>query len=330
MLNQILLNRLFPKSQNFNDKIIYEGREVPIINGILRFSPDISYSTGNFSRLREKFSDLQFDSKNQTNDRLNTILERTGWEKSYFKDKLILECGCGAGPDTEILLSLGAKVVSVDIAGLDVAKKNLNNYNDLLLVQADLSDMPFEKESFDIVWCHRVLQHTPNPREILKKILSFKKKDGAIFVHSYSKSFTQMFSWKYFLRPITKNMNDDKLYNLVEYFTPPLFYFTCFLRKIPPKILGKILFKISEFIVPIRNYRFIDKFNNRSDKFMIEYAIHDTFDALSPKYDSPTSLRAMKKIALEFGLDNFEVISMGKFSPTPINILRTKKNNEKN
>ena len=73
--------------------------------------------------LREKHAKLQMDSVNKTNHRRDTILERTNWPKSFFKDKLILECGCGAGPDTEVLLSLGAKVISVDIAGLDFAKK---------------------------------------------------------------------------------------------------------------------------------------------------------------------------------------------------------------
>ena len=88
---------------------------------------------------------MQFDSKNNTTDRLNTILQRTNWNKEFFKDKLILECGCGAGPDTEILLSLGAKVVAVDIAGLDIARKNLGNHENLLLLQADITNLPFRR-----------------------------------------------------------------------------------------------------------------------------------------------------------------------------------------
>ena len=93
MINNKLLKQIFPKSQIHKDKIIYQDREVPIANDILRFSSNISYSTGNFSKLRDKFSELQFDSKNKTTDRLNTILQRTNWDKNHFKDKLILECG---------------------------------------------------------------------------------------------------------------------------------------------------------------------------------------------------------------------------------------------
>jgi SAM-dependent methyltransferase len=323
MINIKLLKEIFPNADVTDNEITINNKKIPIQNSIPRFSPNISYSTGNFSRLREKFSELQFDSKNNTSDRLNTILERTQWKEADFKDKIILECGCGAGPDTEILLKLGAKVIAVDIAGLDIAQKNLGYNDNLLIIQADISDLPFSKKMFDIVWCHRVLQHTPSPKKVLQHILSFKKNNGMIFVHSYAKTLPQMCSWKYFLRPLTKNMNDKFLYKLVELFTPPLFYFTCFLRKIPPNFLGKILFKISQFTIPIRNYRFIDKFDNKDNQFIIEYAIHDTFDALSPKYDSPTSARQIKEIATKSDIKNFEVVTMGKFSPTPITLLRT-------
>jgi len=83
-----------------------------IRNGIPRFTPDISYSE-NFALLREKHAELQLDSRNGTTDRYDTILDRTQWPIEFFKGKTVLECGCGAGPDTEILLLLGCKVVSV-------------------------------------------------------------------------------------------------------------------------------------------------------------------------------------------------------------------------
>ena len=127
MINYKLLKEIFPNAEISDDKIIINNKKIPIENLIPRFTPNQSYSIGNFSRLRDKFAELQFDSKNNTTDRLNTILERTQWKKDFFKDKLILECGCGAGPDTEILLKLGAKVIAVDIAGLDIAQKNLGH-----------------------------------------------------------------------------------------------------------------------------------------------------------------------------------------------------------
>ncbi len=47
------------------------------------------------------------------------------------------------------------------------------------------------------------------------------------------------------------------------------------------------------------------------DDAMIEYAIHDTFDALSPMYDCPISASAMSAIASDLLDSNFEVIGHG-------------------
>lgn len=270
---------------------------------IVKFTPDLSYSTGNFSLLRDKHAQLQLDSVNGTTDRLNTILERTNWPAPFFKDKLVLECGCGAGPDTEVLLKLGAKVVAVDLAGLERAQNNLKNNENLQLVQGDITNLPFQPKSFDIVFCHRVIQHTPDPSKTLNHILSFVKDDGAAFVHSYARTMQQMWNWKYALLPLTRRMNPDKLYSLVEKSAPCLFKLTSALYKLrrPGFILARVF-------VPFYNYRHKKKFIGKSDKFIIEFGIHDTFDALSPPYDSPLSLQRMQTIAAAHLKRPYEVV----------------------
>lgn len=278
-------------------KLLLNGKPVRESNGILRFTGDISYSTGNFSKLRENHARLQLDSVNKTNDRLQTILRRTNWSPDYFKGKLILECGCGAGADTEVLLKLGATVVAVDIAGVDACAQNIGHHPNVLFVQASITNLPFDPESFDIVWCHRVLQHTPNPNQTLKHILQFVKNDGSVFIHSYARNLAQMVSWKYALRPITRRMDPEKLYYLIEKWTPYLYHFTCALRRVKPALIGRMLFRLSQFVVPIRNYRFDPSYAAKDDRFLIEYAIHDTFDALSPRYDSPLAAEKFQSAA---------------------------------
>tara|TARA_Y100000741_G_scaffold364952_1_gene357991 strand:+ start:2829 stop:3767 length:939 start_codon:yes stop_codon:yes gene_type:complete len=291
-------------------------KKVRFENGIPKFSPNFSYSTGNFSLLRSKHSLLQFDSINNTNHRLETILSRTNWNIDFFKDKFILECGCGAGPDTEILLKLGAKVVSVDIAGLEIAKSNINNNKNHLFVQASLLDLPFNKDSFDIIFCHRVIQHTPDPKRILKKILNYVKPNGNVFIHSYSRSKFQMFRWKYFLRPITKKLPPNYLYKKIVKNSNFLFRVTNLFYK-----LGKVGKALNHFFIPFLNYRNIKNFKNKSDKWIIEYGIHDTFDALSPKYDSPLSKRSFRNISDQILKD--KNIKYEIFSNKSITLLRS-------
>lgn len=274
--------------------LIHRLKDIRHSNGIPRITPDKTYSTGNFSILRDKHAYLQLDSINGTNHRLDTILTRTNWPKNYFKDKFILECGCGAGPDTEILLNLGAKVLSVDIAGLEVAHKNIGENPNSQFLQASLLDLPLNENCFDIVFCHRVIQHTPDPEQVLKNILKYVKDDGGVFVHSYAKSWFQMLRWKYFIRPITKRLPSEFLYKIIEKTAPLFFIISNALRKI-----GKVGNAINHFFLPFLNYRHILAFENKNDDWIIEYGIHDTFDALSPKYDKPLSEKKIKLIATE-------------------------------
>jgi 2-polyprenyl-3-methyl-5-hydroxy-6-metoxy-1,4-benzoquinol methylase len=271
--------------------LTFQGHTVPVREGIPRFTPDMSYSSGNFSRLREKHATLQLDSRNGTNERERTILERTGWNPEFFKGKTVLECGCGAGPDTEVLRKFGARVMAVDIAGVDVAKGNLGDDERVNFVQASIMDLPFKKKSFDIVWCHRVIQHTPDPVATLDHILQFVKDDGAVFVHSYARTLVQMLRWKYALRPLTKRMSPEKLYKMIETYAPSAYKMTNAIHKLPGGKYFNFVF------MPFLNYRYAERFKDMTDEQMLEYGIHDTFDALSPAYDSPLSVKTFRAVA---------------------------------
>ena len=51
---------------------------------------------------------------------------------------------------------------------------------------------------------------------------------------------------------------------------------------------------------------------------MIEFAVHDTFDCLSPRFDSPMSVEKMRTIARRHLRMDFEVVEVG------VTLLRTK------
>jgi SAM-dependent methyltransferase len=283
------------------DTLRFGDVAIPIRNGIPRFTPDMSYSSGNFSTLRERHSELQLDSRNGTTDRLDTLLSRTGWPAEFFQGKTVLECGCGAGPDTEILRSLGARVLSADLAGLDVAKRNLGDPEDVQFVQASILDLPLRKQSFDIVFCHRVIQHTPDPLGVLEHILQFVKPDGAAFVHSYARSPMQLLRWKYWLRPFTRRMDSESLYHAIERWSPLMYRITSFTNRTR---WGR---RFAHVFIPFFNYRHLPQFRGMSDDAIREYGVHDTFDALAPAYDSPLSARQMRDVAARHLKRPFEV-----------------------
>ncbi|MGB1077119.1 MAG: hypothetical protein ACPG05_02340, partial [Bdellovibrionales bacterium] len=150
-------------------------------------------------------------------------------------------------------------------------------------------------------FCHRVLQHTPNPHETLDHILQFVKPDGAVFVHSYARTLVQMCRWKYVLLPFTRKVDPEKLYNFIKGYAPRAMKVTGCLRKIPG---GRF---INHFFIPFLNYRHARQFETLSDERVMEIGIHDTFDALSPPYDQPISARDMRKIAEKHLRKSFEI-----------------------
>jgi SAM-dependent methyltransferase len=294
------------------DELVFGERRIPVRDGIPRFTPDLTYSTGNFSLLRERHATLQLDSVNGTRDRRDTVLRRTGWPPTFFDGKLVLECGCGAGPDTEILRSLGARVVSVDIAGTDVCRRNVDGMGTGCIVQADITSLPLRRQTFDIVFCHRVLQHTPDPQRTLAHILDFCAPSGAAFVHSYARTWQQMLRWKYALRPLTTRIDPERLYGAIERVAPALFRLTDWMYRIRG---GR---RLAYHCVPLLNYSGMAKFNGMSREALFEYAIHDTFDALSPTYDRPLGAALMREIAAQRLRRPFDILE----EPT-ITLLRT-------
>lgn len=288
-----------------------QGVRIPVVDGIPRFVPTSGYAR-NFSMLRERHARLQLDSVNGTTDRRDTLLSRTNWPAGFFAGKTVLECGSGAGPDTEILLSLGARVVSVDLAGVDVARRNVGDHPNSAFVQASIVDLPFRKGSFDIVYCHRVLQHTPDPQRTLDHILQFVKPQGAAFVHSYARTLFQMCRWKYALLPLTRRMDPERLYRLIRSYAPAAYSLT----RMTSRVWAGQMF--NWFFVPFLNYIHHPIYAGKSREFMIEYAIHETFDALSPTYDTPLSGATMRSIAALHLERPFEV-----FEGATVTLLRT-------
>ncbi len=87
---------------------------------------------------------------------------------TFFKNKVVLDGGCGTGEESMIIASLGAKkVVSIDLSDASLSKakekaeilgiKNIEFYKQSVL------DIDFEDNSFDLVISAGVIHHTPDP-----------------------------------------------------------------------------------------------------------------------------------------------------------------------
>jgi len=90
-----------------------------------------------------------------------------------FKDKSILEVGCGMGLDVVEYARHGARVTAIDLSprSVELTGRYLNHCGLEAAVQAaDAEELPFEDETFDLVVARGVLMYTPQPRRAIDEI----------------------------------------------------------------------------------------------------------------------------------------------------------------
>ncbi len=106
---------------------------------------------------------------------------------SFFKNKRVLDAGCGTGRHACIASSFGATVFAIDFSeAVDVAYANTRKHN-VHVIQADIYHLPFAPETFDYAYCIGVLHHLPSPQQGFQTLVSSLKKNGAISVWVYGR-----------------------------------------------------------------------------------------------------------------------------------------------
>ena len=248
----------------------------------------------NFGLQWELFHNTQLDSFTGLNTSENRLFGCSGWHPESLSGKKVLEIGSGAGRFTEILLKHGAHVVSTDLSNAIYVNQKNNHSERLLLIKEDLSQLPIQPSCFDFVLCYGVIQHTPQPEESYKKIVSYANENGVCAFDHYSTSKLPS-PWnfpKYAWRPITTKVEPKKLLKIIETYIPKYFPVDTFIKSIP-KVGGYIAGCIP---IPCWNYSGIPDFP-QDDEALVRWAIMDTFDALGAKYDTPWSLKRLQKFA---------------------------------
>jgi ubiquinone/menaquinone biosynthesis C-methylase UbiE len=99
-----------------------------------------------------------------------------------------LEIGCGMGTDGAQFADAGADYTGVDLtdAAIDLAKKRfeLSGLKGEFRV-ADAENLDFADESFDLVYAHGVLHHTPDIQSAINEIYRVLKPGGRAMVMLY-------------------------------------------------------------------------------------------------------------------------------------------------
>jgi len=179
------------------------GIQYPISKEIPRFLNNLEkiskHTSKSFGYKWEKFS--QIDEHYQKNflDELNPLEY-----KDFFKGKIVLDAGTGMGIPSHCMAELGAKeVYGIDIASsIEIAHRNNKKFENVTIAQADIYQIPFPREYFDVVVCVAVLQHLPDPQQAFEELLSYVKPGGTIVLWVYGKEGNAFV--EYFVEPVRK------------------------------------------------------------------------------------------------------------------------------
>ncbi len=258
--------------------------QYPVIRGIPRFVNSEFY-VENFGFQWNKHKRTQFDDEKEKPS--ETFLRRIGLTPELVKDKLVLDAGCGAGRYSDVVSRWGGYVVGVDLSSaVETSYENLA-HKGVKILQADIMNLPFAEETFDVIFSIGVLHHTPDTKKAFEALVPFLKPGGFIVVWLYSayndesmrmklSNFYRRFSWKL----------PKKLLYGISWLAVPYYY----LNRIPIlRMFTGRLWHIAEH----KNWK---------------WRVLDTFDWYSPKYQWHHTYAEVFSWFEENGLINIRVL----------------------
>jgi 2-polyprenyl-3-methyl-5-hydroxy-6-metoxy-1,4-benzoquinol methylase len=164
--------------------------------GIPRMVPGGKTYADAFGLQWRTYRTTQLDSRSRTTlsrDRARRCLGEECWKLLHSTRRVdVLEVGCGAGRFTEVLLSTGAYVTSIDLSdAVDANQENFPHHARHRILQADVGDLPFRPRQYDVVFCLGVVQHTPSPERTIEKLYEQVKSGGSLVIDHYTYSLSE-------------------------------------------------------------------------------------------------------------------------------------------
>jgi 2-polyprenyl-3-methyl-5-hydroxy-6-metoxy-1,4-benzoquinol methylase len=95
-----------------------------------------------------------------------------------LNDRSLLDAGCGTGLFSRAAVERGARVTSVDVGPAllaEVAKKC-----DSERVVGSVTELPFPDDTFEVVICTEVIEHTPEPRRAVAELARVLEPGGTL------------------------------------------------------------------------------------------------------------------------------------------------------
>lgn len=245
--------------------------------GIPRFVASSTYADA-FGLQWKRYRLAQLDSYTGvpiSASRVHRCLGEALWDE--LAGKHVLECGCGAGRFTEVLLDRGACVTSIDLSDAVVANQDSFPQNEQhRIASADITNLPFAPQQYDVVFCLGVIQHTPDPERTIACLYDQVRPGGALVIDHYRPSLSWYTKSAPLVRRLLRRLPPERGLAVTEWLVDTLLPLHRATQGHP--IARKLVSRVS----PVLCY--YDAYPELSAQLQREWALVDTHDALTDWY----------------------------------------------
>ncbi len=254
---------------------------VPVVDRIPRLAGNTETYAASFGRQWNRYDVARPE------EDLATFQVKTGVDPRDMAGRLVLDAGCGGGRYARLLGSHGAHVIAADLSSAVAKAAQLcESLPNVLVVQADLLDLPLAEDAFDLVYSIGVLHHTPNPRRAFHEIARRVRAGGHLAVWLYRRNIPPQEWLNNSLRAVT--------------------------TRLPARVLEPICVGLGAAgSVPVVN-RTLNKLANFSNHPDWTLRVCDNFDWYAPHYQSHHSLKELKGWFADEGFDDIVELSPAK------------------
>jgi SAM-dependent methyltransferase/uncharacterized protein YbaR (Trm112 family) len=265
------------------------GRRYPIVRGVPRFVDSSNY-TASFGMQWNAFRTVQLDTAAGGGHSRARFDAETRWDESRLRGKWVLDCGCGAGRFSEIAAAYGANLVALDMSSaVEAVRQTLSPFPNADVVQGSVLEPPIRRGAVDFAYCIGVAQHTPSPEGAVLQVVETVRPGGEFALTIYARRPWSKLNAKYIVRHVTKRLPEGALLGAIERLMPILFPVADRIFSVPK--LGYV----ARFMLPVAVYPENERPTWDRDRRYRE-AILDTFDMLSPAFDSPMTWQEVERV----------------------------------
>ena len=217
--------------------------------------------------------------------------------KNISKESTGFDLGCGTGRWAKSVAPKVKKLICIDpSSALDIAKKNLSNFDNCVFDSATVDEMPMQDNSMDFGYSLGVLHHVPDTALGIKQCVKKLKIGAPLLLYLYYRFDNRPWWFRLIwfvtdlLRRIVSKMPyklryvSSQIISIIVYF--PLARFALFLEKLN--------FNVSNF--PLSSYRNLSFYTMRTD----------ALDRFGTRLEQRFTRKEIKNMMRNAGLENIE------------------------